>query len=101
MSNPSLDQNEIKILKAIEQRPRSIEDLVYIVRNSTEQVSSTVQSLWKRGYIDYINTNPIAMLFPQLRRQQRQSHSPEPVIPLGLTSAGYFALHPIITPSPS
>lgn len=93
----AVEQTEIKILKAIEQRPIAIEDLVYVIGLPINQVSSIVQNLWKRGYIDRASSNFISMLFPQRKKAQQL----DPQIPLALTSTGYFFLHPIITASPS
>jgi hypothetical protein len=96
----AVDQNEIAVLKAIEQRPIAIEDLVYVVGLPFEQVSTIVQSLWKRGYVDRVNSGFLSMLFPKPKKQD-QPRTLDPKIPLALTSTGYFFLHPIITASPS
>lgn len=96
----AIDQTEIAVLKAIEQRPIPIEDLVYVVGLPINQVSSIVQNLWKRGYLDRANSSFISMLFPQLKKQ-RPSQTLDPKMPLVLTSTGYFLLHPVITASPS
>jgi hypothetical protein len=93
----AVDQRSIAVLKAIEQRPISIEDLVYVVGLPHNQTSSIVQSLWKRGYVDRANSGVISMLFPQRKKPQQLDQT----IPFALTSTGYFFLHPIITASPS
>jgi hypothetical protein len=92
------DQPAISILKAIENRPLTLNDLPYFLNLSLEQAQATVQELWQKGYIDRTTSNLLHNTFPALgrkRRQQEQIHPSQTY--LTLTSKGHFFLHPFIT----
>lgn len=95
----ALNTQEVTALKALEKRPLTTEDLVYVVnQGSPEQVRTLVRSLWQRGYIDRVTGGLLSKLFPRLRRHADQEIDSD--TPLTLTSKGHFHLHPLIVHGP-
>jgi hypothetical protein len=91
----AVDQQAIDILKAIERRPVTLEDLVYVVGIPFEQAHSLVQDLWKEEYISRLQGNAFLIFFPFFD-PQRQQKPIDAKSYLSLTSKGYFLLHPIL-----
>lgn len=89
------------ILKTLDKRPLTIQDLVYVIGMPLEQTKALVQSLWNEGYLDRTTSGFMYMIFPMLQLERRQGREIDENTYLTLTSKGYFFLHPVITSSKS
>ncbi len=97
----AIEAQDIRILAAIEKRPLTAEDLVYVVGMPLATLLPRLQSLWHRGYIERTTTNSLYLMFPQFRSQQRKHQTINPDAYLTLTATGRLFLRPVIAPSRS
>ena len=97
----AIDVQETQILKALEKRPLTAEELVYAVGLPFERVQAIVQSLWNRGYIERTTSGFVYLMFPALRSDKRKRLEVDANTYLTLTARGSRFLHPLIAPSPS
>lgn len=105
----------IAVLRALERRPLTIENLCYALQLSADQVKEVVQYLWNVGYISTTD-HALPRLFSLWRRRSTttatyrsaSTHPPsgEPQFSedfpayFTLTAKGHFYLHPLITAGP-
>jgi hypothetical protein len=94
-----IDALETEILQALDKYRLSIEYLAHTIGQPLPITQKIVQSLWKKGYIDYLQSPTLYILFPGLR-STRYRHSPvNPNAFLTLTRRGYFHLYPVFSRS--
>jgi hypothetical protein len=94
-----IDTLETEILQALDKYRLSIEYLAHTIGQPLPITQKIVQSLWKKGYIDYLQSPTLYILFPGLR-STRYRHSPvNPNAFLTLTRRGYFHLYPVFSRS--
>lgn len=84
------------VLKALEFRPLTIENLAYALEISPEQARQIIQRLWQEGKINTTKAGIFGTIFPFLRPKKRPSQIHDSNTYFTLTSLGYFDLHPII-----
>jgi hypothetical protein len=98
-ANTQLTAAHLDILRTLGKQPCTTHDLISIMSITTppDQVQSIVQSLWRQGYIDTLNSTLLAKLFPTPKHssQPAQPNAPEPDRSLTLTTKGHFSIHPI------
>ncbi|MCU0565805.1 MAG: hypothetical protein MUF49_04340 [Oculatellaceae cyanobacterium Prado106] len=91
-----LSAAKIDILRKIDKRPCTTQDLVSFMGKTTssDQVRAMVQSLWLQGYIDTLTGSSLLQkLLPPQRRSPSQPL--DPYASLALTSKGHFLVHPV------
>jgi predicted DNA-binding ribbon-helix-helix protein len=94
--NLELNEAETRILKALVKYQLTTEDLAHTIGRSQSVTQKIVQTLWAKGYIDYLSAPITFILFPALRnRRYRQTQVPVDAF-LTTTSKGYFHLYPIL-----
>ena len=84
------------ILKALEFRPLTIENLAYALEMSPEQTRKIIQRLWQEGKINTTNGSILGTILPFLRPKKQPSQINDAKTYFTLTSWGYFYLHPVI-----
>jgi hypothetical protein len=86
---------KLDILRAIDKRPQTTQDLISFMRVTTppDTVKAIVQSLWLQGYIDTVSGGLLRKFFPLSK--ERSPQPPDPDASLTLTSKGHFSVHPI------
>jgi hypothetical protein len=89
-----LNAAEAQILKALVNYQLSTEDLAHTIGRSQSTTQDLVQSLWSKGYIDYLNAPIPFTVFPALRNRRYRQTRVAPDAFLTLTSKGYFHLYP-------
>ncbi|MGK7872585.1 MAG: hypothetical protein AB4426_04525 [Xenococcaceae cyanobacterium] len=90
------DARAISVLKALESRPLTIENLAYKLEMPIEQSRRIVQRLWNDGYIDTTTGGILRKILPIFKSRKFPSKEAS-VDYFTLTSRGYFHLHPVIT----
>lgn len=85
----------IAVLKALEKRPLTLRNLVYVLGIPFEQLQAIVQRLWQDGYIDRFTGGALQILTSWFRSRPRYERV-DPDTHLTLTSKGHFYLHPVI-----
>jgi hypothetical protein len=90
----ALNKAQMKILKSLNRYLLTIEYLSYTIDQSQETTQMLVEDLWKKGYIDYLQSPILYIIFPGLRSQQYRQASVDPNAFLTLTRRGYFHLYP-------
>lgn len=90
-----LNAAESQILKALVTYQLTTEDLARTIRQPQAKTQKLVQSLWSKGYIDYLKTPLPLTMFPALRKRRYRQTPVKPDVPLTLTSKGYFHLNPL------
>lgn len=89
-----LNAAEAQILKALVNYQLSTEDLAHTIGRSQSTTQDLVQSLWSKGYIDYLNAPIPFTVFPALRNRRYRQTRVAPDAFLTLTSKGYFHIYP-------
>lgn len=84
---------DFAVLRAIEQRPLTTEDLAYRLEMPFDQVNCVVQRLWQEGKINTMGSGIWRNIFPFLNHRKRPNSDAYWM----LTSIGHFRLHPIIS----
>ncbi|NEO86126.1 MAG: hypothetical protein F6J87_18000 [Spirulina sp. SIO3F2] len=84
---------DFAVLRAIEKRPLTTEDLAYRLERPFAHVGQVIEQLWQARKIDTMGSGTLQKMLPFLRSH----HQPNPDAYWMLTSLGYFALHPIIS----
>jgi len=99
-----LEEQINALLRAVERRPLTTENLSYVLQMSSDQMRMLVQYLWNAGYIDPTSVNVFRKIFPNLRRVQSVSREATQQLQLidspayfTLTAKGFFHLHPLVT----
>jgi hypothetical protein len=99
-----LEEQVNALLRAVERRPLTTENLSYVLQMSSDQVRVLVQYLWNAGYIDPTSVNVFRKIFPNLRRVQNVSREATQQLQMidspayfTLTAKGFFHLHPLVT----
>jgi hypothetical protein len=98
-----LEEQINALLRAVERRPLTTENLSYVLQMSSDQVRELVQYLWNAGYIDPTSVNVFRKIFPNLRRAQNVSIETTQQLQIDspayftLTAKGFFHLHPLVT----
>jgi hypothetical protein len=99
-----LEEQVNALLRAVERRPLTTENLSYVLQMSSDQVRGLVQYLWNAGYIDPTSVNVFRKIFPNLRRVQNVSREATQQLQMidspayfTLTAKGFFHLHPLVT----
>ena len=90
------DLKAFSVLKALEFRPLTIENLAYALEMSPDQARQIIQRLWQEGKINTTKAGIFGTIFPFLRPKKRPSQIHDSNTYLTLTSLGYFDLHPVI-----
>jgi len=92
------------LLRAVERRPLTTENLSYVLQMSSDQMRMFVQYLWNAGYIDPTSVNVFRKIFPNLRRVHNVSREATQQLQVidssayfTLTAKGFFHLHPLVT----
>ncbi len=85
---------EAQILKALVNYKLTTEDLAHTIGRSQSTTQILVQSLWSKGFIDYLNAPILFTIFPTLRNRRYRQTPVSPDAFLTLTSKGYFHLYP-------
>jgi hypothetical protein len=89
----ALNAAPTQVLKALEKSYLSIEDLAYTIDFPQATTQEIVQKLWEKGYIDYLKSSILYILFPSLRKRKHRQIAPDAF--LTLTAKGYFHLNPL------
>jgi hypothetical protein len=95
MRSIELDSDRTKILNTLEKSFLTLEDLSYTIGKPLSITEDIVTDLWQKGYIDYLNSSTIYILFPGLRNRQHRKSPVKPSEFLTLTRRGYFSLYPL------
>lgn len=90
-----LENARTQILKALAKYQLTTEDLAYTIGRSQSATQDLINSLWTKGYIDYLGSPLPFTIFPALRNHRYRNKAVEPDAFLTLTSKGYFHLHPL------
>ncbi|VEP12083.1 conserved hypothetical protein [Hyella patelloides LEGE 07179] len=90
------DLKAFSVLKALEFRPLTIENLAYALEMSPDQARQIIQRLWQEGKINTTKAGIFGTIFPFLRPKKRPSQIHDSNTYFTLTSFGYFDLHPVI-----
>ncbi|ELS00852.1 hypothetical protein Xen7305DRAFT_00005530 [Xenococcus sp. PCC 7305] len=90
------DLKTISILKALELRPLTVENLAYRLEMDEEQTYQIVKRLWQERKIDSLHESTLRKIFPFLIPRNQSSKIDPTNTYLTTTSLGYFYLHPII-----
>ncbi len=90
------DLKAVSVLKALEFRPLTIENLAYGLEMSPDQARQIIQRLWQEGKINTTKAGILGTIFPFLRPKKRPSHISDATTYFTLTSCSYFDLHPVI-----
>jgi hypothetical protein len=85
----------MKILRVLEKSFLATEDLSYTIGQTKAATQKIVEDLWKKGYIDYLQSPILYIVFPGLRSRQYRQSSVDPTAFLTLTRRGYFHLYPL------
>ncbi|MBD2090517.1 hypothetical protein H6F67_11700 [Microcoleus sp. FACHB-1515] len=99
----AIDTQTTALLRALERRPLTVENLCYVLQLSADQVRALVQYLLNAGYIGSTRSSIIRKLFlPWGRLNQAATLSTQQVTYdtpdyLTLTAKGHFHLHPFVT----
>lgn len=91
----ALGSAQLQILQALNRYPLSVTDLAPTIGQPPATTHALIQTLWSKGYLDYLGTALPYTVLPFLRDRQYRS---QPVVPdkfLTLTAKGYFRLYPI------
>ena len=96
LAQAKADLKAFSVLKALELRPLTIENLAYALEMSPEQTRQIIQRLWQEGKINTTKAGIVSTIFPFLRPKKRPSQINDSNIYFTLTSLGYFDLHPVI-----
>lgn len=99
--------DDIQILKALERRPLTVENLAHALGCSVDNMRETVQRLWTRGYIETthtLSTTPmemgrwlLAQILPLRRHKQIQCVPSTSQTYFLLTFKGHLRLYPILS----
>jgi hypothetical protein len=91
-----LDNHAIAVLKALAERPLSLNDLIRLLDGSDPHVQAVVHMLWHEGYISRLNSSILDRILPLLGQHQRHE-ALDPDAQLTLSAKGHFMLHPVVT----
>jgi hypothetical protein len=91
----ALNKAQMKILKSLDKSLLTIEYLAYTIGQSQETTQMIVEDLWKKGYIDYLQSPILYIIFPGLRSRQYRQASVDANAFLTLIRRGYFHLYPL------
>ena len=84
------NQAQMKILKSLNKYLLTTEYLAHTIGQSQQATQIIVEDLWKKGYIDYLQSPILYIIFPELRSRQYRQASVDPTAFLTLTRRGYF-----------
>lgn len=91
------------LLRALERRPLTVENLCYVLQLSVEQVRALVQYLLNAGYIGSTRSSVLRKFFPLWGRSRRSLTVAAQQVTFDtpdyftLTAKGHFYLHPLVT----
>lgn len=99
----AIETQTTALLRALERRPLTIENLCYVLQLSADQVRALVQYLLNAGYIGSTRSSVLRKLFlpwgrlNQAKTVSTQSVSYDTPDYFTLTAKGHFHLHPFVT----
>jgi hypothetical protein len=91
-----LDPVSIKLMKELERKPATVENLSYGLNLGVHQVRHLAQRLQSSGYISPLSGNFFHMVLPLVGIYPQKSHQLDEQTYLSLTAKGYFQLNPVI-----
>ncbi|MBF2078436.1 MAG: hypothetical protein IGR76_07930 [Synechococcales cyanobacterium T60_A2020_003] len=91
-----LDTHAIAVLKAISERPLSMNDLIRLLDGSDLHVQAVIHMLWQERYITLLNGSLFSRIQPFFCHSKRHQEL-DPDADLALTAKGHFMLHPVVT----
>jgi len=94
--NQNYESDETKVMRLLEERPLTIENVAYALDVPIERARQLVEELWRQGSATTLDGMMFSKIFPVGRRQQTTFNSQARYT---LTLSGHFHLHPIISGS--
>jgi hypothetical protein len=99
----AIETQTAAVLRALERRPLTVENLCYVLQLSADQVRALVQYLLNAGYIGSTNSGILRKFFPLLGRSRQAVNVAAQQVTFDtpdyftLTAKGHFYLHPLVT----